>query len=44
MELLEREVKVWAKERNVACVKVKWQFGILNAREKFAKRYPVTKY
>ena len=44
MELLEREVKAWVKERNVACVKVKWQFSILKAREKFANQYPVTKH
>lgn len=40
MAELEREVRAWVKERNVACVKVVWQFGIGNAREKFARHYP----
>jgi predicted AAA+ superfamily ATPase len=36
---LEREVKVWAKERNQRCVKIKWQFSIKSARQKFATKY-----
>jgi hypothetical protein len=37
---LEREVKVWAKERNQRCVKINWQFSIKSARQKFATKYP----
>lgn len=44
MGKLECAFKGWVLERNKACVKVKWQFSIANAREKFANRYPVTKH
>ena len=40
-EKLESEVKVWVKERNKAEVKIKWQFSIADARDKFKNKYPL---
>jgi len=39
-ERLEMEIGAWEKERNSACTKVKWQFGVLQARTKLARHYP----
>jgi hypothetical protein len=40
METLEREVLVWAEERNQKEITVKWQFTNENARDKFKRFYP----
>ena len=40
-EQLEKEVEVWVKARNAAKVKIIWQFGIEDARDKFKNKYPL---
>jgi DDE superfamily endonuclease len=40
-EKLESEVKVWVAARNKAEVKIKWQFSIADARDKFKNKYPL---
>jgi DDE superfamily endonuclease len=40
-ERLESEVKVWVQARNKAEVKIKWQFSIADARDKFKNKYPL---
>jgi hypothetical protein len=40
-EKLETEVKAWVKARIKAQVKIKWQFSIKDARDKFHGKYPL---
>ena len=40
LERLRSEVGAWETERNARKVKVKWQFGVLQAREKLRRHYP----
>jgi len=40
-EKLEKEVEAWVKARNKAEVKIKWQFSIKDARDKFHSKYPL---
>ncbi len=42
-EAFEREVRAWVAERNRRRVTVRWQFTLQDARQKFAKRYPISK-
>ena len=39
IELMEKEVEAWTKERNSREVKINWQFDIPTARKKFTRRY-----
>lgn len=39
IEKLEYEVITWTRERNKSKVKIRWQFNIENAREKFDRHY-----
>lgn len=40
---LEREVRVWVRDRNKAGVTVDWQFSVSKARVKFVGKYPTLK-
>ena len=40
LERLEDEVQAWEADRNAKQVKITWQFGLLQAREKLRRHYP----
>lgn len=39
-EILEREIAAWQRRRNAAGARVRWMFGIEQAREKLGRAYP----
>jgi len=43
IEVLEREVKAWAEDRNKRSVKVKWLFTTDDARRKLRRHYSIVK-
>ncbi len=43
MEMLQREVRAWAEDRNQKAITVKWQFTNQKARDKFNRFYPKIK-
>ena len=40
LERLTDEVRAWEGERNAKQIKIVWQFGLLQAREKLRRHYP----
>ena len=43
IEMLQREVRAWAEDRNQKAITVKWQFTNQKARDKFNRFYPKIK-
>jgi len=39
ISILNKEVKIWARKRNQAKSKIRWQFSIKKARNKFSRHY-----
>ena len=40
LKRLEDEINAWEVERNAKKVKIVWQFGMLQTREKLRRHYP----